>query len=373
MTCNNCESKLPEKGFFCPKCGKQSKCKSCNELLEKEANACIYCGEKVNNESSSNKNLNSIEYKETRDDRTFKASFTDSIGENISHTFASFLANKFTPKPPNEVPKLIEEETEYSEIISSPVKKKVNPPNNESDSKGNESRLIKLFRKKGDVWTLVEPRLKAANATDYGKRLTLLFLALKDEVSEELTRKELGKILTAASVNTGNVRRYLANNSDFNKVGEILNLTLPGIENSKKILEEVYDDSIENKWDVSQAKNNVASKKSISHKTVDLGLGESDRTKLREFAELKKPKFQNDIVLTIMLWLKENKGKDSLNMDEIHTGIQIIGKTTPKSLVSVMNNIKGEHKIDKLENDFFQINKIGTDYVKLQLPKVKKK
>jgi len=369
IKCNNCEGELPKKGIFCPKCGTQTKCKSCDKFLEKEAIACIYCGEKVGNENSSNKNINSIEYKETRDDRTFKANFTDAIGENMSSAFANFLTNKFVPQPQIENTNEFEPIAEYSEIVDDTniVSKKVKRKTNTTGTK-----LKKLFKKKSDVWTLVEPRLKATSSADYGKRLTLLLLALKEELDEELTRSELGKVLTAASVNTGSVRNYLSKNSDFNKVGQILNLTLPGSEKAKQILAEIYDESVENKWDVSKGKNNIKAKKAVSHKTVDLGLNDTERAKFREFAEQKKPRFQIDIILTVFYWLKENKGKDSLNMDDIHTGIQIIGEKTPKSLDVVLSKTKKEHKIDKLEKGYFKLNKIGRDYVKNQLPKVKK-
>jgi hypothetical protein len=44
IKCNQCSADLPVRGFFCPACGCQVKCKHCNDLLEPNAKACVSCG-----------------------------------------------------------------------------------------------------------------------------------------------------------------------------------------------------------------------------------------------------------------------------------------------------------------------------------------
>jgi len=78
------------------------KCKSCKENIEENSNACTYCGNKINENSKNDSdnlnqisdNLNQIEFKETKNERSFRASFTDNTGENVSTAFASFISNK---------------------------------------------------------------------------------------------------------------------------------------------------------------------------------------------------------------------------------------------------------------------------------------
>ena len=106
-TCPYCNNNLSNRGFFCASCGKQVKCKSCLELLELNASACVYCGTKITeealkSEASFSKNddnkhlipLNTFEYRETRNSKVLKASFTDAIGNSLNETLNNFVGNR---------------------------------------------------------------------------------------------------------------------------------------------------------------------------------------------------------------------------------------------------------------------------------------
>ena len=99
MDCIYCNTSLPDKGFFCPNCFKQVKCKHCSEYLLKDAKICIYCGEEIG-QKTSDTSMNTIEFSENETERNFKASFTDTVGQSISDTFGMLLANKIGSRKP---------------------------------------------------------------------------------------------------------------------------------------------------------------------------------------------------------------------------------------------------------------------------------
>ena len=231
MECLNCISLLPDKGYFCPKCSKQFKCKSCNELLLKEAKACIYCGEDVGSKSAV-PNMNTIEFSETKNSRNFKANFTDTVGQSISDSFGIILSNKITTKKPNVLlsnggifnkPEVVEtEEAEVvEEIIDAP----------------EINQLKKIFKSDGDKTTLSETRLKATSKRDYGIRLSIIFLYYKTLLGlENVPRKELTAILDNASVEDGNLRFWLTNNPLIGISGDMVELKAPVKDAEKKYL-----------------------------------------------------------------------------------------------------------------------------------------
>lgn len=44
IKCPACGTSLPDRGYFCPNCAMPTRCRSCNALLESNANACVECG-----------------------------------------------------------------------------------------------------------------------------------------------------------------------------------------------------------------------------------------------------------------------------------------------------------------------------------------
>ena len=164
MECLNCNNQVPDKGYFCPSCSKQFKCKSCNELLLKDAKACIFCGEEAGSKTTP-PNMNTIEFSETKNSRNFKANFTDIVGQSISDSFGIILSNKIATKKPSVLlsnggafnkPEVTE--TEDAEVIEELID---NPEINQ---------LKRIFKTDGDKTTLSETRLKATSKRDYGIR-----------------------------------------------------------------------------------------------------------------------------------------------------------------------------------------------------------
>jgi len=107
MNCPLCGETLAERGFFCKACAAQVRCKNCRELLEPAALACVECGTRVGQPGAENPGdgaslvatsaqsyRNTLSYQETRNDRTFHASVTDSAIDGLGEVLGEFFAQR---------------------------------------------------------------------------------------------------------------------------------------------------------------------------------------------------------------------------------------------------------------------------------------
>ena len=87
----------------------------------KEAKVCVFCGEEVNM-AKKIQGLNTIEFTETEDGRrTFKATFSDSVGQSIIDSLGLIMSNKITGRTLNiEIPAQDEETIEETIITHQP-------------------------------------------------------------------------------------------------------------------------------------------------------------------------------------------------------------------------------------------------------------
>lgn len=245
MECSNCSTPLPDKGYFCPNCSKQFKCKDCGELLLKDAKACIYCGEEVGVKSSAT-NMNTIEFSETKNTRNFKANFTDTVGQSISDSFGIILSNKLVPRKPNTLPisggflkSPDANNTEEAEVV-------------EEMNDNPELRQLKMiFKTDGEKITLSETRLKANSKRDYGIRLSIIFLYYKHLLGiDNVPRKDLTSILQNASVEDSNLRKWIANNPYIGVNNDLVEIKAAGIDSAKKYLLEIKNTESKDNWQI---------------------------------------------------------------------------------------------------------------------------
>ncbi len=237
--CSYCKSPLHVRGFYCPSCKKQIKCKSCGEELEQNVSLCIMCGEDVL-ERNSNTSFNNVEFSETRAGRTFKASFSDTVASSMSEAFGLFLINKVG----NNTKKIInneEEDVQDVDFIEDDSLKQIKKDNGPFDE---------IFEMIDGKVSLKEPRLKAVSKQDFGKRLICLVLYYKKLLGlSKMPRIEITRILKETSIEDGNMRHMIRNESTlFRKSNEDLEILLPGIEFAKKIIEEISDSSVVEVW-----------------------------------------------------------------------------------------------------------------------------
>jgi hypothetical protein len=268
--CIYCSARLSDKGVFCPQCAKQSKCKSCGNLLEINAKACVVCGTLISEGNSNSAKQTSqtdfdniFELNETTEFDGGKSSRNMRLGcsnEAVSN-FADFVEkrikgtqvvgnvriekNAYLP-PLNVLPSVENIENEYTQEINESTAV-TNTENNYHLSE--KEALHKIFRKDGNVWKLDEIQLKANNKLDYARRLTFLFLYLNDlEGNSKTSRSVLNSILEDSTVYDGNTRRWLANEPSISKDGDTLELNAGGRRQAQDCLKNLSNNTIVKPW-----------------------------------------------------------------------------------------------------------------------------
>ena len=247
MLCIICDSEIPDRAKFCPKCKSQIKCVECNAVLEKGSEICIECGFSV--QKVKNENMNTVEYSESKNSRKFKANFTNEVGQGIGEAFGIVLKGNLNNRKPLKLskPDSIENEDSENETIDTEYQ--------QVEETLGDRKIQDIFRKTGDKTTLYETRLKAQSKRDYSIRLTLLFLYYRQQNKEEqVPRSDLTSILKDASIEDANWRRWLRNNNLVSVHDDFVELTAPGREQAKTVLQEVFDTEIEDKWKLGTSK-----------------------------------------------------------------------------------------------------------------------
>jgi hypothetical protein len=248
MNCIYCETHQPAKGFFCPNCFKQTKCKHCDEVLLKDTPICVFCGEQIGAKIQAS-NINTIEFSETEKGRNFKASFTDTVGQSISDSFGMILSNKTGSKLSTGSTLSLdnasnnENKTEDVEVeVVNDVPKVLIP---------ELEQLKKVFKEDGESISLLETRLKAKSKKDYGIRLTLLFLYYKHLAGfDNVSRSNLTAILDDASVEDGNLRSWIGNNPLIGISNNQVHIKAPGKDAAKEYMAEMLNPEIKDKWQI---------------------------------------------------------------------------------------------------------------------------
>ncbi len=292
LGCVYCNEPIRPKGFYCPKCGKQTRCKECNEFLEKDANACIYCGTEVSAKTSvtgaiSQPIMNTVEYHETRSSRSFRATVTDHVGTSISGVLGAFVGKGFTPKPIKskfEGGPLIEEsaaevlddieDSNEGPILSIQPESTTRPPVKNQSASPMLTQLLKIFRFDEDKTVLLEARLKAQNRLDYVRRLILLFLQANQLMGKsQVPRNEVVRLLerTKTGLNDGNTRRWISNNTalTIDEKAHTLEIITEGEELVKTYLQDIENPEAKDVWQITTAAKKKKKKKQDSDTSTE--------------------------------------------------------------------------------------------------------
>jgi len=253
-TCFNCDQPIPARTnyFFCSKCFTQLKCKNCNEPLEEGDLGCGNCGTPVVQKEADSKAINSIEFEQKGINKSFKARFTDTVGENLVASLGGlFLGNsnyKAVQNPftqgqakGNQLPvssstaKIKNDASVEDAIIIEP---------NSDDLNG---LLVKIFEAQDDKISLVNSRLKQSGKRDHAIRITILLLyAYNLTGKKQVKRTELVDMLQDAAVYDTNFVGWLTKCDEIKKLdGDLLELNLPGKDAAVEILKEFGNSAID--------------------------------------------------------------------------------------------------------------------------------
>ncbi|MEG4059249.1 MULTISPECIES: hypothetical protein [unclassified Microcoleus] len=166
------------------------------------------------------------------------------------------------------------------------------PPADQS----NADKLRQIFRHNGEQLQLMETRLKAKNKLDAARRLTFLTLFYYNEVDgrDEIPRSDLNDILKRVGLYDNNAATWIGKSADLIVEREMVGLRLPGQEQAQKVLEEVLDRSVEDKWSLTSG---ATSRSSKSNAQVD---GESEN--YTKNGKRKRNGFSKDVELWTANW-----------------------------------------------------------------------
>ena len=123
LICSFCKTPAVSNAIFCYQCGQQLKCKSCQAVLVEGANHCISCGVPLADGSPNSRViLNSIRFKENKDERSYELEFTNDVGKEIKEVVVDLLKNKLGHSDGQTlaIQNLKEEQISFSEAVISP-------------------------------------------------------------------------------------------------------------------------------------------------------------------------------------------------------------------------------------------------------------
>ncbi len=278
--CPACHHKLPtrEDLFYCPKCRIQLHCKNkdCKAPLEIDANGCVVCGTPISEAGITtntspqthhingvgNAPINTIEFVEASKSysRSFKAALTNEVGTSIGSALITAIGEgtlivssgndrakrqNIHPVETQQLP-LFELNQSHDEAL---VDVSSQHTLASAEFRADAEKLRQIFRYNGEQLRLMETRLKANGKLDAARRLTYLFLYAHElEGRSEIPRLVLNEELKKAGVHNPHAVSWISNSSDLFREDDKVGLQKSGREEAQKILMEVLDSNIPNKW-----------------------------------------------------------------------------------------------------------------------------
>lgn len=287
MNCPLCGDALSERGIFCKACAGQVRCMDCRAALEPGASACVECGNRVGQRSTQSReveipisaqlpsNRNTLSFHEDRNTRHFEASLTDGAMQGLGDVFGELFVQRGGARAivSRHLSKDGQTPTDGDKRLPAPAPSNGGSPAHAETLKTPEvdkpvadrdPRITRIFTAKGDTFELTDNRLKAANQSDYMRRLTYLALyAFENSGKVSAPEEAVRAILRDAKVwdGSGNANRWLKKRIGISNEGEDgIKLTATGREEAVKALSQISDPNVGDKWnpDKNSPKNRVA-------------------------------------------------------------------------------------------------------------------
>lgn len=350
MKCQFCGQELPEGAKFCYNCNKQIACVACGRPLVEGAQICVFCGREVKSRIK-NSEGNYIKYSESGSEKSFEASFSDETAGNVVSVFASLVPGlklKTIPSPDYN-----------SGIPGSTIV--IN------DAIQTDNRNINnLFREKDGVVYLVEKRLKGSTKIDQQGRACLLFMLYYYENGlGDVSKETINSFMTREGLNDAHFSAWMSRNSAyFIKHEDQYELSNGGVDKAKEYLAEVFDDSIEQKWQSTSSGKQAKTDHSATGKTKesrssqpmyldDLDLAPEGKDSLVSF--MAKHKYRQSAMqlnLLFAYYLKLVLKIDGINQNHLFTCYKKLGLKVPNNLYhSISDTISKNHWLMNASND----------------------
>lgn len=267
MNCPLCSVTLAERGYYCQSCAAQVRCKACREMLEPGASACVECGARISepsnngqtpaaNKSSSalQPHRNTLSYEESRNNRSFSASLTDTAIQGLGDVLGEFFARRDSARPshaPKTVVPALALPAPSTPSNGGAGHPEVDPPaSNAGPVADDKERVLRLFSANGEVLELKDNRLKSKSQSDFLRKLTYLFLYAHELHGRPSTSYEdLRTVHQTAKVWDANTRTWLAKRVGFTVDSENrYKLNTPGKEDAIKALNDALNPEIQDEW-----------------------------------------------------------------------------------------------------------------------------
>jgi RNA polymerase subunit RPABC4/transcription elongation factor Spt4 len=382
MKCVYCNSELLSKANFCPKCLRQVACLNCKETLVKDASICVYCGKTVTQNNFTNAAVNNIEFSDNGNERTFKASFTDTVAGNVVETFANLLPfQKQTYRKALVTANTTEEQTiediEHTEILTDKKPK--------SD---DLATLERIFKNKDSEISLHETRLKAKNYSDFIERISLLYLYYKELLGEqEPKRVDFNNFLKRTKLKEQTFRVWLSKNRKLvdNKT-TYLCMLLEGKEKAQQILAEFLDNSIPNIYEL-KGNTSVKNKKEETKSTVhgksknkinatsyqivpSLNLKPKDKKSLTDFYSEHSVKTNYEHNLLFIYYMNKIIEEQNITINHIYTCYKEVKVKVPNNIYQSLVDTKNHKRwIETKDMNNLIVTTGGENYIEHDMVK----
>lgn len=351
MKCQFCNQELPEGARFCLKCKRQIVCLECGSPIFENSSICVYCGRTIVSRTINDMN-NYIRYTESKDGKSFEASFSDETAGHVASFFSGFVSgnskNLINTPQIQEVP-TFEDYVEEQQIVGK-----------KNTSSKNEQLIDRIFGEKDGAVFLSEKRLKASNKTDYQCRASMLFLLYnKKNGNKEVSKEILYSFMKSEKIYDGTYRAWLSRHSSyFIATDNSIELTQEGLEIAENFLKEIFDDTIEVNW-----RPNVGSKMPIRTNTKrfrpsqvselkELDLNPLEKESLEDFiSRFKIRKSSSQYNLLFVYYLTKVLEISGVNQNHIYTCYRRLGVRLPNDLYhSLSDNISKNHWMNNIND-----------------------
>lgn len=135
------------------------------------------------------------------------------------------------------------------------------------------------------------------------------------------------------------------------------------------ITETAVEESVKEKDKKTRKKNNARDTYQINK---DLNLSPKDKTTLKEFIALKKPRSNIEFNAVVIYYLQKVLAKENISVDDVYSCYKDIGRKVPNALKqSLTDTSSSKYGYIAVNNNYYSIPVKGENLVELELPKEK--